>query len=70
MDSLAHKLKIVKICEKRFFNHIRVVVSKKPLQKNTRYWRNETFLKIGHLAKAITPVKGIGFAKWSVWLTN
>ena len=32
--------------------------------KNTKYSRNETILKIGHLAKAID------FAKWSVWLKN
>ena len=32
--------------------------------KNTKYSRNETILKIGHLAKAIA------FAKWSVWLKN
>ena len=32
--------------------------------KNTIYSRNETILKIGHLAKAID------FAKWSVWLKN
>ena len=32
--------------------------------KNTKYWRNETILKISHLAKAIA------FAKWSVWVKN
>ena len=32
--------------------------------KNTKYWRNERILKIGHLAKAIA------FAKCSVWLKN
>ena len=32
--------------------------------KNTKYSRNETILKIGHLAKAID------FAKWSAWLKN
>ena len=32
--------------------------------KNTKYSRNETTLKIGHLAKAID------LAKWSVWVTN
>ena len=32
--------------------------------KNTKYSRNETILKIGHLAKAID------FARWSVWLKN
>ena len=33
-------------------------------KKNPKQWRNQTFLKIGHLAKAI------GFAEWSVWVTN
>ena len=32
--------------------------------KNTKYSRNETILKIGHLAK------GIDFAKWSVLVKN
>ena len=32
--------------------------------KNTKYSRNETILKIGHLAKAIALEKG------SVWLKN
>ena len=36
----------------------------KAAQKNTKYSRNETILKIGHLAKAIA------FAKWSVWVKN
>ena len=30
--------------------------------KNTQYSRNETILKIGHLAKAVA------FANWSVWI--
>ena len=34
--------------------------------KNPKYWRNERFLKIGHLAKAIAHVKAIAFEKWSV----
>ena len=32
--------------------------------KNTKYWRNQTILKIGHHAKAI------GFAKSSLWVKN
>ena len=32
--------------------------------KNTKYSRNETILKIGHLAKAID------FPKWSIWVKN
>ena len=33
MVSLAQKLKMLKTCEKRLFNHIRVVVWKEPLEK-------------------------------------
>ena len=36
--------------------------------KNTKYSRNETILKIGHLAEAIAHAKAIAFAKWSVWV--
>ena len=38
--------------------------------KNTNYSRNETILKIGHLAKAIAHAKSIAFAKKSVWVKN
>ena len=31
----------------------------KTAQKNTKYWRNETILKNGHLAKAIAHAKAI-----------
>ena len=36
----------------------------KTAPKNTKYSRNETISKIGHLEKAIA------FAKWSVWVKN
>ena len=55
---------MAKNVRKTFYKHARVVLCKKPLEKNTKYSRNETILKIGHLAKAID------FAKWSVWLKN
>ena len=42
----------------------------KTARKNTKYWRNETNLKMGHLAKAIAHAKSIAFAKWSVWVKN
>ena len=42
----------------------------KTARKNTKYWRNETILKIGHLAKAIAHAKSIAFGKWSVWVKN
>ena len=63
MVSLAQKLKWPKTCEKRFYKHVRVVLCKKPPQKNTKYWRNETILKIGHLAKAIDYAKLWGLVK-------
>ena len=42
----------------------------KTAPKNTKYWRNVTISKIGHLAKAIAHAKSIAFAKWSVWVKN
>ena len=38
----------------------------KTARKNTKYSRNETNLKIGHLAKPIAYAKAIAFAKWSL----
>ena len=35
----------------------------KTAPKNTKYSRNETILKIGHLAKAIAHAKAVAFAK-------
>ena len=42
----------------------------KTARKNTKYSRNETSLKIGHLAKAIAHAKPIAFTKWWVWVKN
>ena len=42
----------------------------KTARKETKYWRNETFSRIGHLSKAIAHAKSIAFAKWSVWVKN
>ena len=36
-------------------------------RKNTEYSRNETMLKIGHLAKCIAFVWAIALAKYSIW---
>ena len=36
-------------------------------RKNTKYSRNETMLKIGHLAKSIAFAWAIAFAKYSIW---
>ena len=39
----------------------------KTARKNTKYSRNETMLKIGHLAKSIAFAWAIAFAKYSLW---
>ena len=50
---------------KTILEDLRVVLCKKPLEKKkTKYSRNETIFKVGHLTKAIA------FAKWSVWVKN
>ena len=59
MVSLAQKLKLTKTYQKRFFHHIKVVLCKTPLEKNTKYLRNETILKISHLPKAIAYKRAI-----------
>ena len=57
MVSLGQKLTFKKTCDKRFFNHVRVVFCKRTAWENTKYSRNETILKIGHHAKAIAFAK-------------
>ena len=44
--------------------------AQKTAQKNTKYSRNETILKIGHLAKGIAHVKAIAFAEWAFWVKS
>ena len=41
--------------------------AQKTARKNTKYSRNETMLKIGHLAKSIA--FAWAFAKYSIWAT-
>ena len=41
--------------------------AQKTARKNTKYSRNETMLKIGHLAKSIAFAWAIAFAKYSIW---
>ena len=57
------KIKMSKTCENDFTRRLELF-SPKTARKNTKYSRNETILKIGHLAKAIA------FAKWSVCVKN
>ena len=61
MMSFGQKLKILKTCQKTLYRNIRFVLCKKPFEKNTKYSRNETILKIGHLAKAIAHAKAKAF---------
>ena len=42
----------------------------KTARKTTKYSRNETILKIGHLGKAITFAWAIAFPKYSIWAKN
>ena len=48
--TLAQKLKFQKTCQNPFYKSFTVVLCKKLLQKNTKYSRNESILKIGHHA--------------------
>ena len=68
MVSFGQKLKWPKTCANPLYKKSRVFLCKKNTGKNTKYSRNETILKIGHLAKAIAHAKAIAFAKWSVWV--
>ena len=70
MVSLGQKLKMPKTCEKPFYKIHSSCSAQKTAGKNTKYSRNETIFKIGHLGKAIAHAKAITFAKWSVWVKN
>ena len=52
------------------YKKTRVLGCKKPLEKNTKYSRNDTALKIGNPAMAIAHAKTIAFANCSVWVKN
>ena len=63
--TLGEKLKFQKTCQNPFYKSFTVVLCKKKIApKNTKYWRNETILKIGHHAKATA------HAKSSLWVKN
>ena len=68
MDTLGQKLKTPKICKNPFYT-LKLFVQK-TARKNTKYSRNKTSLKIGHLAKVMAHAKAIAFAKWSLWVKS
>ena len=62
--TLAQNLKFQKTCQNPFYKSFRVVLCKKPLQKKTKYSRNESILKIGHHAcKGYSPCKFLTLAQ-------
>ena len=68
IPNLGQNFKLPKICQNRFCIHIGVILRKNPLKK-TKYSRNETMLKIGHLVKSKAFAWPIAFAKYSIWAT-
>ena len=58
------KIKIPKNMSKSILQIIYSCSVQKAAPKNTKYWRNETILKIAHHAKAIAR------AKSSLWVQN
>ena len=66
MVSLDQKLKMSKKMRKSIYISTLELFCAKTAGKNTKYSRNETILKIGHLANAIAHAKAIAFVKWSV----
>ena len=62
--TLAQKLKFPKTCQNPFYKSFRVVLCKKTASKNTKYSRNESFLKIGlHACKGYSPCKILTLAQ-------
>ena len=64
------KMKMAKNMHKTVVQQDYSFCVKKTAGKTNKYSRNETILKIGHLAKAILHARAIVFAKWSVWVEN
>ena len=62
--TLAQKLKFQKTCQNPFYKSFRIVLCKKDAQKNPKYSRNESILKIGHHAcRGYTPCKILTLAQ-------
>ena len=60
MLSFGKKLKIPKRCEKRLYDHIRVVVCKKPLQKTLNIRKMTAFLKMAKIGQDACKVLSLG----------
>ena len=67
---MGQKLKMPKTCKKLFYKNVTVVLCKKPLEKNHKYSRNDTILKLGPPAKAIAHAKAIALENCSVWVLS
>ena len=64
MLTLAQKLKFQKTCENPFYKSFIVVLCQKTAQKNTKYLRNKSILKIGHpKCKGYSPCKILTLAQ-------
>ena len=62
--TLAQKLKFQKTCQNPFYKSFRVVLCKKTASKNTKYSRNESFLKIGlNASKGYSPCRILTLAQ-------
>ena len=57
------KMKNAKNMQKNMLQEQQNCSVQKTARKNTKYWRNETILKIDHTAKAIAHGKAIALAK-------
>ena len=62
-SSLWSKIKIPKNISKAILQIIYSCSVQKTAPKNSKYWRNETILKIGHHAKAIAHAKSLLWVK-------
>ena len=59
--TLGQTLKFQKKSKNPFYKSFRVVLCKKPLEKNTRYSRHQSFFKMGHNAKKLWPLQNFHF---------
>ena len=67
MVTLGQKSKMPKTCRKHCTRKLKLFYAKRPVKKNTKYLRNETILKICHLAKTIAFAKSSVLVKKYKW---